>query len=218
MTNLDEPTHGEYDGAVQIIKAAILRSQYAAARSVNEEQLKLYFGIGKYISLNSRKGFWGKGAIDAISEQLQRELPGLRGFSARNLRNMRTFYEEWSMLDSSSHAIDMQLWAPEGANIGGGGSNLAVATAKLPDESFWQLKLPKSAEFPCPQRQEFHSSFRQGFYVRPQSISSGRIWRRPVYRFAFLQPGIELSCGSGTQNREVQDVIPRTAAGVFERP
>ena len=95
MTNLDEPTHGEYDGAVQIIKAAILRSQYAAARSVNEEQLKLYFGIGKYISLNSRKGFWGKGA-----------------------------------------------------NIGGGGSNLAVATAKLPDESFWQLKLPKSAEFP----------------------------------------------------------------------
>ena len=80
MTNLDEPTHGEYDGAVQIIKAAILRSQYAAARSVNEEQLKLYFGIGKYISLNSRKGFWGKGAIDAISEQLQRELPGLRGF------------------------------------------------------------------------------------------------------------------------------------------
>ena len=49
MTNLDEPTHGEYDGAVQIIKAAILRSQYAAARSVNEEQLKLYFGIGKYI-------------------------------------------------------------------------------------------------------------------------------------------------------------------------
>ena len=148
MTNLDEPTHGEYDGAVQIIKAAILRSQYAAARSVNEEQLKLYFGIGKYISLNSRKGFWGKGAIDAISEQLQHELPGLRGFSARNLRNMRTFYEEWSMLDSFSHAIDMQLWAPEGANKGGGGSNLAVATAKFPDESFWQLKLPKSAEFP----------------------------------------------------------------------
>jgi len=148
MTNLGETSQGKYEDAVQIIKAAILRSQYAAARSVNEEQLKLYFGIGKYISLNSRKGFWGKGAIDAISEQLQRELPGLRGFSARNLRNMRTFYEEWSMLDASSHAIDMQLLAPEGSNLGGGGSNLAVATAKLLDESFWQLKLPKSTEFP----------------------------------------------------------------------
>ena len=65
-----------YDDAVKTIKAAILQSQYEAARSVNEKQLMLYYGIGKYISLNSRKGFWGKGAIDTISERLQKELPG----------------------------------------------------------------------------------------------------------------------------------------------
>lgn len=65
-----------YDKDVEIIKTAILQSQYDAARSVNEKQLMLYYGIGKYISLNSRKGFWGKGAIDAISEKLQKELPG----------------------------------------------------------------------------------------------------------------------------------------------
>ena len=81
-----------YDKDVEIIKTAILQSQYDAARSVNEKQLMLYYGIGKYISLNSRKGFWGKGAIDAISERLDKELPGLKGFSARNLRYMRTFY------------------------------------------------------------------------------------------------------------------------------
>ena len=57
----------------------------------------LYYGIGKYISLNSRKGFWGKGAIDTISERLDRKMPGLKGISARNLRNMRTFYEDWVM-------------------------------------------------------------------------------------------------------------------------
>lgn len=50
--------------------------------------------------MNSRKGFWGKGAIDAIRERLDKELPGLKGFSARNLRYMRTFYEEWSYLDT----------------------------------------------------------------------------------------------------------------------
>ena len=49
-----------YDEVVRVIKTAILQSQYAAAKSVNEKQLMLYFGIGKYISLNSRKGFWGK--------------------------------------------------------------------------------------------------------------------------------------------------------------
>lgn len=79
---------------MEIIKTAILQSRYDAARSVNEKQLMRYYGIGKYISPNSRKGFWGKGAIDAISERLDKELPGLKGFSARSLRYMRTFYEE----------------------------------------------------------------------------------------------------------------------------
>ena len=54
------------------------------------------YGIGCYVSKNSRKGFWGRAAIEAISQQLQRELPGLRGFSATNIKNMRSFYEEWS--------------------------------------------------------------------------------------------------------------------------
>ncbi|MBR5837776.1 MAG: hypothetical protein IKZ84_04460 [Victivallales bacterium] len=58
---MDETNH--YNIAVEIIKTAILQSQYDAACSVNEKQLMLYYCIGKYISLNSRKGFWGKGAI-----------------------------------------------------------------------------------------------------------------------------------------------------------
>ena len=91
-----------YDDAVTVIKTAILQSQYAAAKSVNEKQLMLYYGIGKYISLNSREGFWGKGAVDAISKRLERELPGLKGYSARNLRYMRTFYEEWSYLEKET--------------------------------------------------------------------------------------------------------------------
>ena len=107
-----------YDKAVETIKTAILQSQYDAACSVNEKQLMLYYGIGKYISLNSRKGFWGKGTIDAISERLDKELPGLKGFSARSLRYMRTFYEEWSYLDKSEPALlesDKDNLAPVGA-------------------------------------------------------------------------------------------------------
>lgn len=125
----------KYDDAVQVIKTAILQSQYEAARSVNEKQLMLYYGIGKYISLNSRKGFWGKGAIDAISEQLQKELPGLRGFSARSLRDMRIFYEEWSMLDNSDLAIGIAKLH--------GHDNLAPAGAESEIEK-WHPSVPKS--------------------------------------------------------------------------
>ena len=49
-----------YREAVKTIKEAILRSQYRAATSVNKEQLSLYYGIGRYVSKNSRIGFWGK--------------------------------------------------------------------------------------------------------------------------------------------------------------
>ena len=91
-----------YAIAVKTIKTAILQGQYTAAKGTNRIQLATYFAIGKYISLNSRHGFWGKGAIETISEQLRRELPGLRGYSPSNMKNMRLFYEKWSVLDSKS--------------------------------------------------------------------------------------------------------------------
>ena len=126
-----------YDDAVKIIKTAILQSQYEAARSVNEKQLMLYYGIGKYISLNSRHGFWGKGAIDAISERLNKELPGLRGFSARNIRYMRMFYEEWRELDSTAETRDSD--------------NLALITAKFTTDNksiILHSQVPNSEDFP----------------------------------------------------------------------
>ena len=86
----------DYNIAIQTIKEAILRSQYQAAKLVNREMLSLYYGIGRYISANSRGGFWGTGAIKTISERLRKELPGLKGFSQTNLKYMRIFYEEWS--------------------------------------------------------------------------------------------------------------------------
>lgn len=103
-------TTNDIRSAVKAIKTAILHSQYRAAKIVNREQLSLYFGIGRFVSENSRKGFWGTGAIERISEQLQKELPGLRGFGARNLKNMRFFYEEWeSLLNSAAVAGELPI-------------------------------------------------------------------------------------------------------------
>lgn len=121
----------KYSIAVQTIKVAILQSQYQAVKLVNREQLALYYGIGRYISQNSRNGYWGTGAVAFISNKLQMELPGLRGFSERNLKNMRTFYEEWQMLDVNS----------------------AVSTTEIHDNDcdtveIRQLQLPNFKDFP----------------------------------------------------------------------
>lgn len=105
QTKFIRQNQADYNIAVQTIKEAILRSQYQAAKLVNREMLSLYYGIGRYVSANSRKGFWGTGAIKTISERLRKELPGLRGFSETNIKNMRHFYEEWEPVISNSTTI-----------------------------------------------------------------------------------------------------------------
>ena len=103
-----EPSVQQYKQAVSIIKEAILHSQYRAAKMVTGEELSLNFGIGAYVSNRSRQEKWGTSIIDSISEQLRRELPGLRGFSARSIRNMRTFYEYWKLF---------LIWQPSAAKL-----------------------------------------------------------------------------------------------------
>ena len=85
-----------YAEAVKAIKEAILESRYRAARLVNKEVLALYYAIGGYISSQSRAAKWGSNAIGTISDLLQQELPGLRGFSETNIKRMRIFYEAWA--------------------------------------------------------------------------------------------------------------------------
>ena len=87
--------------AVKSIKHAILKSRYNAAKLVNKELLTLYYNIGEYISKNSRNAKWGSGSISAISELLQKELPGLKGFSDTAIKRMRTFYEGWNLYISN---------------------------------------------------------------------------------------------------------------------
>lgn len=91
-----------YNHAAETIKNAILKGQYEAAKGVNRVQLLTYFAIGKYVSLNTRNGVWGTGALKAISERLRKILPGLRGYGETQLKEMRLFYEGWSFIDSKS--------------------------------------------------------------------------------------------------------------------
>ena len=56
------------------------------------------------------RGHGGTGAIDDISEQLHRELPGLRGFSEESIKKKRTFAEFWSQyLNRSPMATELTL-------------------------------------------------------------------------------------------------------------
>ena len=136
--------------AVQQIKSAILKSQARAVQMVNQEQLSLYYGIGRYVSEHSRKGYWGTGAIGRISKQLQAELPGLKGFSEENIKLMRRFYEAWKDIEVKSV---VQPTENTNFNTQESSANSVVKTTELQTvdseaETIRQLQLTNDTDFP----------------------------------------------------------------------
>lgn len=152
--NTDNSNIQQTADAVNILRNAILQSQARAVKAVNQEQLALYFGIGRYISANTRNKNWGSGVIESISNQLQLELPGLRGFGVRQLKNMRSFYEAWNMLESNSAIAIADNDDNSAITIAELGQNLSVATDELikasEDEhnTIRQLRLANLENFP----------------------------------------------------------------------
>ena len=78
------------------IKQQIVQSRYVAARLANREQLMLYFKTGLMISEKIKAQKWGAKVLDQISADLQKELPGLKGFSPGNLKKIRLFAEAYA--------------------------------------------------------------------------------------------------------------------------
>ena len=130
--------------AVETIKTAILQGQYEALKGTNRIQLAVYFSIGKYLSKNTRRLSYGEGGLKAISDQLHRDLPGLRGYSATQLNEMRRFYEAWQMLDAKDSSV---------ATDKSGKQELSVTTDKLQIadnkiDIYHCIAIPNAIEFP----------------------------------------------------------------------
>lgn len=136
--------------AVEAIKTAILQGQYEAAKDVNRVQLAVYFSIGRYLSKNTRRLPYGTGALKAISEQLRKELPGLRGYSETQLRDTRRFYEAWIVLDRTDNLENEDSAV---ATVESCKKHSAVATAEFQNtdnkiDIYHTITIPNIAEFP----------------------------------------------------------------------
>ena len=143
-------SNDEVRSAVRLIKAAILQSQARAIQMVNQEQLSLYYGIGRYVSEHSRKGYWGTGAIGTISKQLKSELPGLKGFSEENIKLMRRFYEAWKDIETNSVVGTTEITDFNNSDLP---ANSVVETTDLQKtdseaDSIRQLQLTSDDSFP----------------------------------------------------------------------
>ncbi len=82
------------------IKSRIRTAQIKAALSVNHELISLYWGIGREIAERQKIERFGKSVVERLAKDLQKEFPGVDGFSERNIWRMRLFYSAWQNPDS----------------------------------------------------------------------------------------------------------------------
>ncbi len=77
------------------LKKRIRRARIKAALSANRELILLYWEIGRMILERQKEEGWGSKVIDRLAQDLRREFPDMKGFSARNLKYMRAFAEAY---------------------------------------------------------------------------------------------------------------------------
>lgn len=74
------------------IKNEITKTQLEIMTNANNKLVNLYFNIDKTLEENSS---WGNKFIDNVAIDLKLTFPNLKGFSVRNLKYMKSFYNKY---------------------------------------------------------------------------------------------------------------------------
>jgi len=85
-----------YEDFLGEIKRRIRRAQYDALKAVNKKLIGLYWDLGKMIHEKQVKLGWGKGVVENLAKDIQKEYTGIQGFSADNMWRMRKLFLMYS--------------------------------------------------------------------------------------------------------------------------
>ncbi len=100
----------EYTEFLEQLKEHIATSRYKAALAVNSKLILLYHYIGTEILKRQKEYGWGAKVIDQLSKDLKSIFPEMKGFSARNLKYMRKFAEEYPDVEFVQAPLAQLTW------------------------------------------------------------------------------------------------------------
>ena len=87
----------EYVQWICDVKQRFRSAQIKAAVKVNSEQLYFNWQLGRDLVMRKAEETWGSGIVEQVSLDLQNEFPDVKGFSARNLWNMKKWYSFYAL-------------------------------------------------------------------------------------------------------------------------
>ncbi|WP_457652474.1 PDDEXK nuclease domain-containing protein [Rhodocaloribacter sp.] len=120
-----------YEDFLRGLKARIRTARIKAALSANREMILLYLDLGRGILEQQERAGWGKAVVERISKDLRRAFPDVKGFSARNLWDMRRLYE------SCRHQPDLRQLVAE---IPWGHNLILMQKVPDPEQRMWYIR------------------------------------------------------------------------------
>lgn len=119
--NITLASNSDFKTWVSQLKKDIRSSQIKAAIKVNTELLRLYWRMGAGISEKQKTASWGDGWLKELSRELMDEFPDMKGFSYRNLRYIRQWYEFYyqylSIWQQPVAKLENKIWQQPVAQI-----------------------------------------------------------------------------------------------------
>lgn len=103
----------EYQQWIKNLSERYRQSQLKAAVKVNTEMLRFYWSLGADIVNLKAESTWGDGIIQSISQDLQKSLPGVKGFSITNINYIKRFYLLYSQSDKLCPQLEGNLKGTE---------------------------------------------------------------------------------------------------------
>ena len=86
----------EYTQWISEVKRRYLGTQIKAAVKINSDQLLFNWQLGRDLVERKAEEKWGSGVVEQVSLDLKAEFPNEKGFSVRNLWNMKRWYSFYS--------------------------------------------------------------------------------------------------------------------------
>jgi predicted nuclease of restriction endonuclease-like (RecB) superfamily len=99
-----------YGGFLVEIKEQIKKERLKAVIAANSALVLMYWNIGRSILDRQNSEGWGTKVIDRLSVDLKDEFPEMNGFSARNLKYMRKFAENWPDISIVQEVLAQISW------------------------------------------------------------------------------------------------------------
>ncbi|MEM8640492.1 MAG: DUF1016 N-terminal domain-containing protein [Cyanobacteria bacterium P01_G01_bin.54] len=107
-----------YKDWVITLKTRLRSLQLKAVVTVNAALLEFYWQLGAEIAEKQKIRRWGDGFLQQLSQDLRAEFPDLKGFSKRNLEQIRRWYLFYTEQNAiAQQAVSQLTQIPWGHNI-----------------------------------------------------------------------------------------------------